>query len=59
MKSMPAILKREGCYRRILPQDRIRKIQEIQKKASTKMFDVMMQLAADYEKKAESGAWVQ
>ena len=58
-KFMPNLLKREGCYRRILPEGREKKIREIKKKASKEIFEEMMALAQDYEKKSESGKWVQ
>jgi len=59
LKHMPLILRREKCPVEISSTGREKKIDQIRKKASKKMFKIMMHLAKEYEKNSQCGTWVQ
>ena len=56
---MQKILKRERCPRGPLAPERDKKLQNIKKTASKKAFNILLELANDYETKSETGTWVQ
>ena len=54
---MPALLKREKCLREIPLREREKKIKDIQRKASKKMFNAMIDLSEKYEYPTQKGEW--